>query len=545
MSYIVAAGIVANEELLIRYSIGSIYNFVDEIVLVDHESKDRTLELLKELDVDKKITIINRKWDNNYSNARNTYLEFIKKNIWPKHRSDLYYWRIDSDEVYLDDWLKDIRNTIDDNPDAEGFRSNFYTFTQDLNHLDEKSPTESRVSIFRYMPDVEYQKKLHEWPVHKTTGIPLYASPQDDKRLGIFYTEGYAYLHYSWTDAQRCFQKAVNYTKIYVEQGTETKEHLETMTPTQDSWWWDKKSSIKYKGKLPSVFEKYGLLVGQENPETIENERPKFSVYTIIKNAIKFDYPILQAIDSILPIADEVIINCGDSDDGTTGLIHKAYDGSPKVKIFERKWAGKDKKTQFLIEESNWAKGQCNNQVCLYLQADEVYHEEDYEKILTAVKTLYERTDLMGAVFKWRHFDGLPTHINKDSYAGEVRLIVKLLLESIGDAQSMGVVPWKKQNVMGFKQHLLDTDIRVFHYGWLRDADKMLKKLRDFDGYYHNEQELAEMSKDDNKKHKDGKYNYGEKEDNFTETHPSVMYPRIIRYEKHNNLEHKSKFKEA
>ncbi len=540
--YLVAAGIVANEELLIRYSIGSIYNYVDQIVLVDHESKDRTVELLKELDVDKKITIINRRWDNNYSNARNTYLDYIKKNIWPKHRADTYYLRIDADEVYLNDWIKEIRGTVEDNLDAEGFRSNFYTFTQDFNSLDEKSPTESRVSLFKYSPDIEYQKKLHEWPVHKNTGIPLYASPQDDKRLGIFYTKGYAYLHYSWTDVKRCFQKAVNYTKIYVEQGTETKEHLDTMTPTEDSWHWDKKSSIKYKGPLPSVFTKYGLLPGQENPEQVENDRPKFSAYGILKNGIKFDYPFIESINSILPICDEFILNLGDSDDGSEGLAHKAFDGIEKVKIFHRKWAGKDKGTQFLREESNWAKDQCKNEIALYIQMDEVYHQDDLQNIIGVVKILSERHDLVGAIFHWRHFDGLPTHLNKDSYPAEIRLIKRPVLESIGDGQSMGLLSANKHNVMAFPDLLLDARVRVFHYGWLRSPEKMLSKLRDFDGYYHSENELKEMSRDDNKLHKNGKYNYGIKLDNFVETHPSVMYPRIRRYEKENNLEEKSKF---
>lgn len=535
--FIVAAGIIANEELMIRYSIGSIYNYVDQIVLVDHESKDKTLEYLKELDIDKKITIINRKWDNNYSNARNTYLEFIKKNIWPKHKADLYYWRIDSDEVYLDDWLKDIRQTINDEFDAEGFRSNFYTFSETYNTLDEKNPSESRVSIFKYSPDIEYQKKLHEWPVHKMTGQPLYASPQDDKRLGIFYTKGHAYLHMSWCDPVRCFPKSVNYTKIYVEQGTETREHLETMTPTKDSWHWDKKSTLRYKGKLPSIFQKYGLLPGQENPEQLENDRPKFSVYTIIKDAIRQDYSVLEAINSVLPIADEVIINCGDSSDGTTGLIHKAYDGFDKVKIFERKWAGRDKGIQFLTEESNWAKDQCSNEIAMYLQADEVYHEDDLPKILDAVKTLNERQDLVGAIYKWRHLDGDYATLNPTSYPAEVRLIKRGQLKSIGDAQSMGIEVGDKVNllnVMHFQHLLLNTDIRVFHTGWAREPKKMLDKLVSFDSFYHNEHELRLMHKDNDKKHPGGEYNYGERTFHvkLEETLPSVLFPRAKRYER-------------
>lgn len=530
--YIVAGMIVRNEEQLIRYSLGSIYDQVDEIIFIDAFSTDKTLEYVKEIDVNKKVKVIQNKWPEDYAKQRNIYLDYIKKNIYPKHRNDLYYLRVDADEVYMDGWLEKAREIISENPDYEGLRGNFYSFTQDYNSLDTQQPTESRVSLFKYSPDLQYSKELHEWPIRTSANVPAYGNPFDDKKLGVFYMPGTQYLHYSWSDPVRCFQKAKNYTKVYVKQGTETQEHLDNMEPTKDSWWWDKKSDIRYKGKLPSVFKKYGLLPGQLNPEE-EDTKPKISVYTIIKNAIKFDYPIIEAIQSILPIADEVIINLGDSEDGTKGLVHKCFDGFEKVKIFDRVWAGKDKGTQFLREESNWAKDQCKNEVVMYIQADEIYSEEDHEKILDAAKTLYERKDLAGALFKWRHFDGDFGSLNPDSYPEEVRLIRKDLCESIGDAQSMGLIPAQKNNVRAFKELLLDTDVRVFHIGWVREPKKMLGKLKDFDGYYHDENWIKETYKDEASKHPNECYNYGtrdkhiENKDNL----PYVLFPRVNRFE--------------
>lgn len=533
MAYIVAGMIIRNEEQLIRYSLGSIYDKVDEIVVIDAFSTDRTLEYVKEIDVDKKIRLIQNKWPEDYAKQRNIYLEYIKKNIYPKHRSDLYYLRVDADEVYLDGWLEKAREIIDENPEFEGIRGNFYSFTQDHNSLDTKQPTESRVSLFKYTPDLQYSKELHEWPIRTSVGQPAYGNPFDDKKLGIFYLSSpFQYLHYSWSDPVRCFQKAKNYTKVYVKQGTETQEHLDTMTPTKDSWWWDKKSDIKYKGKLPSVFLKYGLLEGQENPEEVD-QKPKISVYTIIKNAIKFDYPIIEAIRSTLPFADEVIVNLGDSEDGTKGLVHKAFDGFEKVKMFDSVWEGKDAGTSFLRSQSNAAKDKCRNEICLYLQADEIYSEEDYDKILSAAQTLSERKDLVGAIFKWKHFDGDFGSLNPDSYPAEVRLIRKNMLESIGDAQSMGILGSGGQNAMVWKNMLLETNVRVFHIGWSREPKKMLDKLMDFDSYYHEKSWVENQYKDKDTKHPNGCYNYGsrdrhiENQDNL----PFVLYPRVKRFE--------------
>lgn len=542
--HIVCGMILYNEEKLIRYSVGSLYNYVDSFVIVDHYSTDKTVELIKELDVDKKITIISRKWDNSYRNARNTYLDYIKKNIYPKNKFNTYYLRCDADEVYEETWLEKLPEVIEENPDMEGFRSNFYTFTADYAHLDEVNPTESRVSIFRYTPDIVYANDLHEMPVHSSTGTPCYGHPLDDKRLGVMALPGYAYLHFTWCDVDRCVVKAKIYTEHYVKQGTETTERLNTITASKDSWWWDKKSSIRYNGKWPSVIKKYGFLEGQED-HSIEDDSTKISVYTIIKNGIKFDYPFVEAISSILPIADEVIVNCGDSEDGTTGLVHKVFDGISKVKIFERKWEGREQGTAFLRNQSNWAKDQCKNNICMYLQSDEIYHENDLQKIKDAAKTIDSMPNLVGAIFQWRHFDGIPTHINKDSYPEEVRLIKKNMLESIGDAQSMGLKAAGLTNVMAFKDFLLKTDVRTFHYGWLREPAKMLAKLQDFDKYYHDDAEWNIMHGKDDKNYRDGNYNYGAKIDNFTETHPSVMMPRITRYETLNNLEHKSKFERS
>ena len=47
----------------------------------------------------------------------------------------------------------------------------------------------------------------------------------------------------------------------------------------------------------------------------------KISGFTIIKNAVINDYPIVEAITSILPVVDEMIVLAGDSDDNTVELI--------------------------------------------------------------------------------------------------------------------------------------------------------------------------------------------------------------------------------
>jgi hypothetical protein len=41
----------------------------------------------------------------------------------------------------------------------------------------------------------------------------------------------------------------------------------------------------------------------------------KITGFTFIRNALKYDYPILEAIQSILPICDAFVVAVGNSDD--------------------------------------------------------------------------------------------------------------------------------------------------------------------------------------------------------------------------------------
>jgi len=57
----------------------------------------------------------------------------------------------------------------------------------------------------------------------------------------------------------------------------------------------------------------------------------KIAGFTIIKNAVVNDFPIVEAIKSILPVVDEMIVLIGDSTDATIALMEAI--GDAKIKI--------------------------------------------------------------------------------------------------------------------------------------------------------------------------------------------------------------------
>ena len=59
----------------------------------------------------------------------------------------------------------------------------------------------------------------------------------------------------------------------------------------------------------------------------------KVTGFSFIKNAIVFEYPIVEAIKSILPICDEFVVAVGKSDDETRQLITSI--DPEKIKIID------------------------------------------------------------------------------------------------------------------------------------------------------------------------------------------------------------------
>ena len=53
------------------------------------------------------------------------------------------------------------------------------------------------------------------------------------------------------------------------------------------------------------------------------------SGFTIVRNAIKLDFPIVPAIRSVLEVCDEVVVNVGRSEDETRDVVAAIAD--PRV----------------------------------------------------------------------------------------------------------------------------------------------------------------------------------------------------------------------
>jgi glycosyltransferase involved in cell wall biosynthesis len=199
----------------------------------------------------------------------------------------------------------------------------------------------------------------------------------------------------------------------------------------------------------------------------------------------------------MLPLVDELVINVGIGDDNTLELVQKfaVQEGRSegpgecgrKVVILESDWQLENPEKKrggvILSEQTNLALSSCRHEWCLYLQADEVIHEEDFSKIRNALTLASKNPEIDGLLFDYVHFYGSFDVVQKSRnvYRREVRVIRKSsTARSVGDAQSF-------RKLQGQKLNVLHSGARIFHYGWVRPPEAMKEKTFFFDQLYHGD----------------------------------------------------------
>ncbi len=244
------------------------------------------------------------------------------------------------------------------------------------------------------------------------------------------------------------------------------------------------------------------------------------SGFTIIRNAVKNDYPIVEAITSILPVVDEMIVLVGDCTDGTEELIRSI--ASPKIKIHYSVW-----NTQLqaggvvLSEETNKAFALIDpaSTWAFYIQADEVIHEKYHAAIIEGCKKYKDDNRVQGLLFKYLHFYGTYQYVGDSRrwYSHEVRIIRNdKCISAYRDAQGFRV---------GEKRlDVAKIDAWVYHYGWVKSQEKMITKMKDVSNYW-----IADKAEWERFMAKENMFSFEDYDSisRFTGSHPKVMENRI------------------
>jgi len=197
----------------------------------------------------------------------------------------------------------------------------------------------------------------------------------------------------------------------------------------------------------------------------------KISGFTIARNVIKYNYPIIESIHSILPICDEFIVNVGDSQDGTLDLIKSI--NSEKIRIIENVWDMRQGK-EVLSYQTNLALKECRGEWAFYLQSDEVIHEMDHQRLKNTMLKYLNCPDVDTLRFRWFHFYGSYYRYRVDHgwYQKQDRVIRNNgQIESYGDAFAFcrkDGQPLRRKNTGAF----------IYHYGWVHSQEVMSQRRK-------------------------------------------------------------------
>lgn len=210
---ITAGMIVHNGEPFVGYALRAIYDFIDEIIVVegavekavfaanpDGSSTDGTVETLRSFpDPDNKITLIQGKWQKKLDQSQ----------AWFDRATGDYVWIVDSDEMYLPHDIVEVKQMLEHDPEITVVSFYHRTFWHNLHTELVGPPWEGNRDvvyerIFKRGPGYRYIKHRHPTVVD-ADGVSLVdkklVRANEMRRRGIFI------YHYSYVDADQVWRK--------------------------------------------------------------------------------------------------------------------------------------------------------------------------------------------------------------------------------------------------------------------------------------------------------------------------------------------------
>ncbi len=179
-----------------------------------------------------------------------------------------------------------------------------------------------------------------------------------------------------------------------------------------------------------------------------------------IHNGMEFDYCLHESLQSLLDVCDEVSVVDAGSTDGTRAYLD-GVDNS-KLRVTSAPWEPvPGHGFEWLIRLANIAREQLSTDYHFSLQADEVLHIEDYDKI----KAFASRGTDLGFIRRLNFWRDAQHWCH------------------VGGRDLCRIAPLQVKNVQG-DGHLdndapgqsVHTGINVYHYGALRRFDPLRKK---------------------------------------------------------------------
>lgn len=186
-----------------------------------------------------------------------------------------------------------------------------------------------------------------------------------------------------------------------------------------------------------------------------------------VRNCESLDYNWIEAVCSLLGVCDKVVI-CDCSSEDTTRTIAESWEKSSggQIKLVDYLWTDPRGDVGWYVNWLNYARSQLDTEWSIYLDADEVLHEDSTHEVLQAVKD--KKTLICQRYNFWRD----PWHLIPDGKCCSRDVI------RIGPTKFFMPSDYPDERCQEAMDAAVKSTVKIMHYGFLRKREAFFKKAR-------------------------------------------------------------------
>ena len=206
----------------------------------------------------------------------------------------------------------------------------------------------------------------------------------------------------------------------------------------------------------------------------------KISAFTFLRNAQRLQFPVAESIRSALPLVNEFVIALGPCDDDTEARLRAI--GDPKIRIIPTAW-NENMDSSWRVkgfiygQQKTIALFNCTGDWALYLEGDELLHEDDLPRIRAAMERHLGDRKVEALYFRYLHFYG-----NRNTVANSPRWYRREVRAVRNNIPIWGPKGLFFSVVTGYKRmrypRAACADATIYHYGWIRPEEQFNEKWK-------------------------------------------------------------------
>jgi glycosyltransferase involved in cell wall biosynthesis len=187
-----------------------------------------------------------------------------------------------------------------------------------------------------------------------------------------------------------------------------------------------------------------------------------------VRNCIETDYCWEESLNSVLPIADQVVVCDSESTDGTRERLEEIASSEKKIKIVDWKWQNPKGDHYFIVNWYNHARKQLDTDLNFQIEADEVLSERSFNE-LRSIMALNE--PISRRVLRYNFWQD-HRHMAPNGHVCSHDVI------RLGDSGLFMPSDFPMPEAIPICNLSQTSNIEVFHYGFIRKRKGFFIKAR-------------------------------------------------------------------